>query len=381
MEKIKVKEIKKFLGKKNVSYMEVTNTIGGDKVLKIITVTSDSYKRMQYFEVYSLHNYEGNNNVVFECNPHITKIITMLPKESDIIINIANKSIDVYQPGNDTIISKIDIENYIDEIKVDDMAAWVKNARYETYENFSIFKDDFDIMIKSMISDKLDQPKIHNCKVTKEKNNSNINFIKTNGIFLQAFSVYTLDDTIEIKKLVPLELFIKFIKNRDKKGLSAYFFGSSKNYLYMEERNYSAFVLCEDYNDFPNTDRVYPDKSKASAIIHVKIDDIIKNIESQVISLAGNTDYNTFFERIGDKMYLSNSFNKDYKIELNNTDFFGKELNNTYFNVNYFLRLLETFNSKTSSIDIVLINNESPILVEDIYHNEKYFLLMPIRGN
>jgi hypothetical protein len=229
-----------------------------------------------------------------------------------------------------------------------------------------------------MISDKLDQPKIHNCKITKEKDNSDIKFIKTNGILLQAYSIYTLDDTIEIKKLIPLELFIKFIKNRDKKGLSAYFFGSSKNYLYMEERNYSAFVLCEDYTDFPNTDRVYPDKSKASAIIHVKIDTMIKNIESHIISLAGNTDYNTFFEKIGDKMYLSNSFNRDYKIELNNTEFFGKELNNVYFNVNYFLRLLETFDHKTSSIDIVLIDDKYPILVEDIYHNEKYFLLMPI---
>jgi hypothetical protein len=382
MEKIKVKEIKKFLGKKNINYMEVTDTIGGDKILKIIVVTSENYnyKRMQFFEVYSIHNYEGNNNIVFDCNPQITKIIKALPKESEIIINIANKSIDVYQSGNNTIISKIDIENYLDEIKVDDMLTWVKNSRYEVYENFSILKDDFDLMIKSMVADKLDPPIIYNCKVTKEKGNDTIKVIKTNGIFLQAYSVYTLDD-IEIKKLIPLELCIKFIKNRDKKGVSVYFFGSSKNYLYMQERNYSAFVLCEDYNDFPNIDRIYPDKSKSSAIIHTKVETMIKNLESQIISLAGNTDYNTFFEKIGDKMYLSNSFNKDYKIELNNTDFFSKEFNNIYFNVNYFLKLLETFDSKTSSIDIVLIDYNFPILVEDIYHNEKYFILMIISGN
>lgn len=379
MEKIKVKEIKKFLGKKNINYMEVTDTAGGDKILKIIVVTSENYKRMQFFEVYSIHNYEGNSNIVFECYPQITKIINSLPKESDIIINIVNKSIDIYQSGNNTIISTIDIENYINEIKVDDMATWVKNSRYETYENFSIFKDDFDLMIKSMIPDKIDlgHQIIHNCKVTKEKGNDTIRVIKTNGIFLQAYSVYTLDD-IEIKKLVPLELCIKFIKNRIKKGVSVYFFGSSKNYLYMQEKNYSAFVLCEDYNDFPNIDRIYPDKSKASAIIHTKVETMIKNLESQIISLAGNTDYNTLFEKIGDKMYLSNSFNKDYKIELNNTDFFSKEFISIYFNVNYFLKLLETFDSKTSSIDIVLIDYNFPILVDDIYHNEKYFIIAHI---
>ena len=377
MEKIKVKELKKFLGKKDIKYMEVTDTVGGDKILKIIVVTSVNYKRMEYFEVYTIHNYAGNSNNIFDCNPHITEIITALPKDAEIVINIANKSIEVYQPGNNTVISKIDIENYIDEIKVDDMTAFVKNARHETYENFSIFKDDFDIMIKSMISDKLDQPKIHNCKVTKEKGSNTINIIKTNGIFLQAYSVHTPDD-IEIKKLVPLELFIEFIKNRIKKGVEGtYFFGSSKNYFYMQERNYSAFVLCEDYSYFPNVAWVYPDKSKASAIIHTKVDNMIKNLESQVISLAGNTDHNTFFEKIGDKMYLSNSFNKDYKIELNSTDFFDNEFNIIYFNVNYFLRLLETFDSKSSSIDILLFstNRCGIILAEDINYNEKYFLL------